>query len=364
MAQFSDLNDHCLENICQYLNFIDLLNVADANKKFRGVAETVFSLNHSEELINLNSFLQFDPSYALKSNQSDTFQSENQSDVCALKTTLQFIRCFGHLFTKLEVQYTKIHSKRGMINRYISQFCSDSLTEMKFSNIKASDFSDIDRPFTKVENVEFVDCCVGESLSQFHQWFPKMSHLILFRSELAKPANILEHFPNLIDLSLHGFSVHHIPHVTTALRLNPQLRKLELGSFFRDARFLQYIGKHLRNLETLKITWDLNRVRNFKNAEIRFENVSEFELCFLGKRPLPKIPFSFGRIEEFTLETGCKLNQNLTDFLSIHSSLTMLLLIGLGDTEIDGEIKIEISETLPSLKIKHCSPFSIQYETY
>lgn len=352
MAPFNNLDDHCLEKICEYLNFIDLLNLADTNQRLKRVTEAIFQRSYSGKLININTFFLFN---TLEPSQSETCWSENFDNVCALKSTLQFIRCFGHLITKFEVQYTNICSKRDMISRYISQFCSDSLKVIKFYDIKESDFDDINQPFTKVKDVEFVDCRVGKNLSRFHSWFPKMQSLILSCSDLAEPINIATHFSSLQNLSLSGFTEpNYFKNIIAAFRLNPQLKRLELGSFFKDAKFIQYISKYLQNLNSLKINWDLNSVCNLENEVISFKNVKEFKLCLYRNKPLPQLPFWFEQLEGFVLKTGCKLNHNFIDFLLKHSEITRLSLIGLGDSQdinnVNTNNKTLIAKTLPWLE--------------
>lgn len=346
MAKLTDIDDFCLEKILTNLNLVDLLNVANTSRELRSAAESVYQRNGN---VNLDIFSYLN---TLESPENEKVPSQ----MCTFKTILQFLRCFGHLQTKLEVQYTNIcDSKCDLISRYIYQFCSKSLVGIKFYDIKESDFDGINRPFLNVEDVEFTDCCIGKELSQFHRWFPKMRRLTLFCSELAEPINIVTHFPNLKDLSLSGYlEANYVTVVAATLRLNPQLKTLKLGPFFKDAQFLEYIGRFLENLESINISWDLDSVYNLSNTEINFKNIKEFKLHLYGEVTLPEFPFLFERLERFTLETDCHLNDNLIDFIAKHPTITRLSLIGLGDQQdvllISNDIKTQIAKTLPWLE--------------
>lgn len=347
MAQFTDIDNLCLEKLLKYLNLFDLLNIADTNKRLKEVAELVFRHKHCKKIdLDISTFLKSLGLYQCE------FWNEDQNKACSLKATLQFIRCFGHLFTKFEIRYTNSCSKSGIISRYVYKFCSESLVKIKFDGIKESDFDDIDRPFSRVEDVEFCDCRIGKNLSQLHRWFPKMRRLNLICSELAEPIYIVTHFPYLENLILSGYSeAKNVRNIAVALRLNPQLKRLELGPFFEDAKFLQYISIHLQNLESMKISWNLDSIYNLKNTEIAFKNVKEFTLCLYGKSPLPTLPFSFEQLEGFTLKSGCKLNGHFIDFISKHPTIKRLSLYGLGELQaIKNDIRIRITETLPWLE--------------
>lgn len=348
MAQFTDIDDLCLEKVLKYLKLIDLLNIADTNKRLKGVAELVFLHEHCKKMIDLDisTFL-----HTLGLYQCE-FWYESQDNVCVLKATLQFLRCFGHLLTKFEIRHINNCSKSGLISRYVYKCCSESLVKIKFDELEESDFDDIDRSFSRVEDVEFSHCYIGKNLSQLHRWFPKMRRLNLICSEWAEPIYIVTHFPYLENLILSGYlEAKNVRNIAAALRLNPQLKRLELGPFFEDANFFQYIGMHLQNLESIKISWNLDSIYNLKNTEISFKNVKEFTLCLYGNSPLPTLPFSFEQLEGFTLKSGCKLNGHFIDFISKHPTIKLLSLNGFGELQaISNDIRIRIAETLPWLE--------------
>lgn len=50
--KFTDLNIDCLEIVLEYLELIDLLNVADSTKRLNKVAELVFARKHGKKDVN------------------------------------------------------------------------------------------------------------------------------------------------------------------------------------------------------------------------------------------------------------------------------------------------------------------------
>lgn len=112
-----DLNIDCLEHIFGFLKMEDLLNVTDAQKIFKPIAERVIARKYlkKETIIKLN----------ISQNTRDRLhiRSMNFIMIQDLKTSLQLLRSFGHFVLELHVLYTKDVKKSEELLRYIYEYC-------------------------------------------------------------------------------------------------------------------------------------------------------------------------------------------------------------------------------------------------
>lgn len=91
----------------------------------------------------------------------------------------------------------------------------------------------------------------GEILTNFNKWFPKMIHLRLYRNLFTDPKCIETHFPYLQQLEIcnreqqYNVMQFQEENVKEALRLNPQLQTIKIGSGFYS-EFLRSLNKYLQ----------------------------------------------------------------------------------------------------------------------
>lgn len=104
------------------LYYNDLLNIADTNTQLKQAADTVFERKFGEKKFCLN--------------RRRPTKAENFFNITELKSSLQTLRCFGHLITKLEVNSTTLRgSSLSHLFRYTTEYCSESLVELSLNFI-------------------------------------------------------------------------------------------------------------------------------------------------------------------------------------------------------------------------------------
>lgn len=114
----------CLENIFDYLNLEDLLNVAQTCKRLGIAAAAKFGDLCDKQCVHM----------AVQENGPFDERLElagNGVQVFGLRFCLPFLRCFGAKIMDLAVHYGQIE-KDAEMNRYISQYCAKTLTSTMF----------------------------------------------------------------------------------------------------------------------------------------------------------------------------------------------------------------------------------------
>lgn len=161
------------------------------------------------------------------------------------------LKHFADLLPRLELDYEDIEwsfighdgRKTGKaVENAILQYCSDSLEAIKLHLVKKHTFANIRKPFANVTYVSICDGHLGENLSQFNRWFPKMNKLRLQALSFEKLECLEQNFPNLKHLAIDNNADWHyggcdrkLGPVTTdstvklMLEKNPQLESLELN---------------------------------------------------------------------------------------------------------------------------------------
>lgn len=92
-----DINFDCLVHIFEKLSLTNLLNHVDFNKLQDQAAALAFSSRHKKKLVTLQ---------GIGLNRIERIcESEDEIVMKDLRVCLQFLRCFGHLITKLNVSY-------------------------------------------------------------------------------------------------------------------------------------------------------------------------------------------------------------------------------------------------------------------
>lgn len=306
------LNLDCLEHIFKYLGHIDLVNVAHTSTQFKEAAELAYSSKHKRTRV--------------------IFGTEHLDDKCDIKVgdtliSLRLLRCFGQYISSLRIWYDYRDLKH--LDRYVNEYCANSLTNIEIVTAPTNAMEHLTKPFTKIETVQFTCSCIIGNLTKFNQWFPKMRRLEINNSLTIRPRSINEHFPHLEELRINHLDFEDYDciqrsNIAEVVRLNPQLKNLMLGGRLMSATFIQSISEHLQRVETLVIQCDPFFEPAIDDI-IHFQNVKYFTLWYPPKfESMPKIPFSFDKIEILTMRMADPSTEFL-NFIGEHqSSLTRL----------------------------------------
>lgn len=152
--KFTDLNFDCLEIVLEYLNLIDLLNVADTSKRLNKAAELVFARE------NGNKNVTFGNTRILRHRSFKITHEEIYID--DLKTSLQLLRCVGRVVSKIKFnKLTSMVENQAKLDdqlvTYTNRYCAEYLNQVECSYV----------------------CCSRNSILYFFDFnFPKFTRLL------------------------------------------------------------------------------------------------------------------------------------------------------------------------------------------
>ncbi|XP_055304290.1 uncharacterized protein LOC129569476 isoform X1 [Sitodiplosis mosellana] len=358
--KITDLNSYCLEHIFNYLELPDLVNVADSNSKLRSDCELPFIRNYRSKKVQMMRY----GGWSTHLTYSNWFRIDTSTiSIRNMIACLKLLRHFGHLLTNLSINFDEsMPAHCAEVERYIHDNCAESLVEIDFGYAQQSTFSTIKKPFSKIEKVSFSDSELGKEICEFNKWFPNMRHLHFNMCDTIADLRCIEKpIPNLKHLELHingcdkGFQK---LNVLECLRLNQNLQIFALSNSF-DGTFFELASRYLQNLQHLQINTSQESYFHNVDSRIRFENVKFLFIVSSRNEIIPKIPFTYGRLEMFNIIAGGI--QSNDEFFRNHSlkKLKLAARYYSQSFEIIGE-KLQLAKALPQLtEFSATSVFSV-----
>lgn len=342
--QVTDVNSDCLEYVFYYLNLMDLINVADANKKFRQVAVSVFGRKYKEK----KKLIIDDPIDLQIYSNDTTFITDNWS------FAFKILRLFGEFFTKIDFFWLKNYDTvslrtqkmRVRLLGYVNKFCSKTLESIALLNGPPLKFAENKKPYKNVEVVSIMWGRVELKLSQLKDTFPKMRKLILKDIEFPYHKDFATNFNQLEHLSIHFSSVKRPNIITKAniidiIDLNPQLQGVDI-EWIIDMELLNYISKKLVQLKFLGIEYVQDEVQSNAAGPILFERIEKFKLYVrsgLETMLTPELFFSFNKLKECTIFGD--INKSCINFVTNNPTIEKLSIISTCLTLFFGEQDME-----------------------
>lgn len=249
-------------------------------------------------------------------------------------TCTKFLDCFAPSITKLKIEYSDSEPElkhRAQLDRIVNKYCAKYLTDITFERAPKDAMMKMKNPFSKIENVEFIDCHLTGKLTDFNYCFPNMKKLILLRDGKKIDGKcIAKHFPNLEHLGVNikrrsehnrevKLSYIEKKHVAEALLLNPNLRTLQAG-FGWNTKFLKEVSKFLQFIEILHLK---NLDDNLNSGTIHFKNVKKLVIEYTEMK---NCVLSFDQLEDLWMKiTPFKtINRAVIDFIVKHSTISKL----------------------------------------
>lgn len=149
----TDMCYDCLELIFKNLSISDLLSVAQSNQYLKQTAERHFSIHFRMKTVSLYTMF----TYPQRMHQITADEIWIQD----IKTSLELLRCFGHLIRKIELIYfhasiiidQNIRRKFLRLMNYINNYCTDSLKEIRVQGDATFALQQFNKPFPNVEKV-------------------------------------------------------------------------------------------------------------------------------------------------------------------------------------------------------------------
>lgn len=357
--EITDVNVDCLEHVFKHLNLDDLVNVANTNSWVRTATGWTIAHKFDKKTVILRNI-----SMLQTSQQMYIWGSTDEILITNLKKSLHFLRCFGHLVTKLEISHLLVAKKyQTYISHYISKYCIN-LIEITFSSCTEDTFAMLKNVFTNVQKVRFVDCQLGSEMSQLNELFPNLLSLefngfneVFDRTCIAVQFPHLEQFAtNLIVANeKYGFGMEN---VINAIKMNPKIQSLHIH-WDNDQQFFENVNEQLKNLHTFKFDCFeelLPKINEDDGCIVHFNIVKTFQMSLTTAYNIGhtdhRIPFEFNALENFVFESDNKMEQLFFDFIEKHPTITKLTLVlkykwtqmFMDDEHID-----RIAEMLPSL---------------
>lgn len=352
-TQFMDLNLDVQLSILEKLNLEDLLSIAATNRHLLSLATFVFKRNHLDKKIYI-----YDPHTNKGNDRLDGYDMFVQN----AETISKILKYFGTSIDHLKVSYTwdpaRLMNKAmstvfNSILHLISLHCSDTLVNFHIDNAYGSFFTEMTRPFKRVERLtiqgKFKE--LGSSRLAFNEFFPALRFMHLQSLELENKSSLHQYFPHLDHLSIQIFRIGDPILLSEAdfhkiLQKNPQIRSVDLNEGNRNV--LKTMSELLPNLERLELD-NYSSPRYSYEEEITFKNVKILKIFSTFSRVPKNITFGnlvqlhteafAGNIEwiqdllkenknlkQINIQTGCVGNEALETLIPAESNLNEISL--------------------------------------
>lgn len=228
--------------VLDWLDLDDVLNVAEvAPRQQETIAkyylQSKYKFNSTEISITVG-------------NDTHMVHAEHGRFANGPDRVLFVLRVFGHIIGKLKINFhpnSQITMKT--LSRYINQYCSKA--EQEIVLIRPIVKHDWDFYFNDADQVTMHWSMLYKNDKSWSNSFPAMEKLNIINP---LSLNVLNYnFPRLTSFALRSRTdLSESPDLNAFLRLNPQLRTIEIP-ICRDQKFLHYINEKLPQLTTLII---------------------------------------------------------------------------------------------------------------
>lgn len=323
--RITDLKIGCLVKIFRHLRLMDLLNLADSNVYLKRAAECVYVERYGNKKVWL---------YKVRAYESRHYSTYTNILVEDFKTSLQLLRLFGHLISRLEIGEGDDSSELCLLHRtmykyifgYVNEYCSMYVTDITFVMIPKGAMEILKRPFYQARTVNIFGCHFGKMMTSFELLFPNVLCMKLDYNNAIEPKIIEEHWRRMKHLEV---SIDHTnfkrENIEELLCLNPQLRRLKIG-YGWSADFLEDISIFLQFIEILEFGRLFEGFSDYTGKPIHFEGVKKLKLSLFNTKNnnFPKIPLSFVQLDELTLETNHELGEEFFKFMGENKTISKL----------------------------------------
>lgn len=286
-TKITDVNNHCLEEIFQYLDLDDLFNIAVANKSLSTSAAAIYGRKFGHKPVNVCS---------IRHCPQCLYLFGDYICVDSLQYSLAFLRCFGAYVPALVLFCRRAFSSANdtLLDRYVNQYCADTLTRLHFTGTPTISNAALEKPFIKMDSVDFFISNFGYEMRTIVEWFPNLRYLKIVASSV-NYATISAHLPHLkrlrIPIENNGWN-----HVTNLIQMNPQLQWLEID-------MAEDVDKTTDNLLDMIVGNAAIRKLSIQSDDDSFVTVNTAEVQrFIVEHPemveinLPKYVFQFNDV--------------------------------------------------------------------
>lgn len=239
-THFFDLKYDILLLICEQLNVNDLLSLIDAAEQFSWVVEHVWRCKNAKKLVI---FIPYES--MRKIEESAEIITVDSSDYGQ-----KVVRHFGHLMTKISIEYNRPFEMDSNMFQLINSYCSESLIQLHIEQFAF--FEEFKKPFNKVQSISLkgdFTSTVSPSL-RFNEMFPSLRSI---RWEMVNTTALClnnEKLPHLEEID--GNIMSNEAENTFKNLINnhrSQIRGLNLNIYRRN--FLEFVANEMSSFEEL-----------------------------------------------------------------------------------------------------------------
>lgn len=319
-----DINYDCLEYVFEFLEFCDLINVADANKHIKVSADVVFARKLKKRLI----IVEIDPELKQK-GYPDIGVFNDAISIHTSLLAVRSIRNFGPRITGIHLRIDTNDSLREKFFLHVNEYCHETLNILQIFGDHSNIFSAVEHPFGNVEQFSSYYGVVGPGCEKFNRIFPRLRQLKFIDNEILDFKCIAQTYPNLDTFAFNyiKFPQNFIDsNLITITTLNPQIQSFEFISYQNKPRIWELISTQLQNLKSVHASYWLEHANCFKGSPIQFNNVEIFNarsgIGFSVVNPIDV--FSFRHLKKLTVK--CKNNgqEMWLDFVLSHPTIEEL----------------------------------------
>lgn len=337
-----EVNNDCLERVFDFLEFQELINVAEANTHFQTAARIVFARKLKQRIV----LVDIGDTYIAPQEREMTHPGiviyPNaiciRSPLLALKT----IRLFCTTIPKISLKLPDDVSLRQKFFVHVNQYCYKTLKVLHISgdhSVMTPIFSAAKYPFKSVEQLTYDGATAGPGHEHLTRLFPHLSQITLNNIAVVNSQYLFQTFPNLdsvtlcssiIDRSCFDGRKYFIDNdLETIMNLHPQLQSFGLVGY-GNMRIWSLINAKLKHLKHVCASF-APEDKWSKKSKIVFENVETLEvrLDLHSSRARPVHIFSFKRLRKLVLK-DCISHFELglwMDFVLAHPSIEELVIL-------------------------------------
>lgn len=285
-TKLSDLNMDCMLIILEQLDFMDLLSLAQVDKYFSMLAQTVFRRKFANDTIVLYNFVSEDQhnKNGIISNALNrlgivekekvyhaTLHYDGNLQITDFEACLKTLEYFGNSIQKLKLYSDNTDTKQSVIiSKFIYKYCSDTLIEFELDIIKGSAPFFFPKPLKRLEHITIGNYLprIGRKTPPMNHTFPAIRKLTLnFHNKGSSYLNC--YFPHLEHLNIEF--VRSLDDITNMLSLNPHIQSISYHQ--KSLQSLKKISEILPDLKSLTLG-----SFNSNYDEIYFANVTKFSM--------------------------------------------------------------------------------------
>lgn len=266
------------------------------------------------------------------------------------KCILKFLRNFGQFISHIEY-FDFEESKLYLIEYYLAEYCSKTLTTLTLERVPKFLFKCIPVQFTKLEKIRLFHQSMYNACDlPLIQSFPNLKSVSLYTDHSHYPSEPPE-FPYLkrLKVNVGGCmtefdSGRRENYVIQLLRSNQDLINLKIYSSHKDhhIKFVRFASDYLLNLEILAV-----RAHSYWNNDetFHFEKVEDFSFNTFFEC-LKRIPFTFRKLERFRVVLNGKgMQPCISDFIVKNVDLKILHVNGINSNSSFDDLVSVLSKT-------------------